>query len=305
MPIFVRDGVPQMFRLLAVFCVVAVFFVSPVTAQLPSDAVILAKVKIPEKQKSTDLCPVTLEPSDPDLPTWTHEGVEYRGSTKESQAEFAKDPENYAKQAARQRWINNFVNSMSVIWCPVTDEVNPGGGLQWEKLGLTWESCCRFCDEDVTDEDFPDALERLKERAEEAYAATGGKYVNDARSPVQGAIRIEGVTEFVGTWKLTVTAPDGRTFDSELSLEQEQDHLKGTITGRRGTSELLDLESDEDGNLSFAVERERDGETMTANYSATLDDGKLSGSLEVEFGGQAFTLEFEGELEEPAAEGDA
>ena len=49
-------------------------------AQLPADAVMLDKVKIPEKQKSVDLCPVYLEPSDPKLPTWEYKGVKYRGS---------------------------------------------------------------------------------------------------------------------------------------------------------------------------------------------------------------------------------
>ena len=49
-------------------------------AQLPSDAVMLDKVKIPEAQKSIDLCPVYLEASDPRLPTWEYKGVVYRGS---------------------------------------------------------------------------------------------------------------------------------------------------------------------------------------------------------------------------------
>ena len=293
-----------MSRRLALFSLLTLFAVSTAMAQLPSDAVILAKVKIPEKQKSVDLCPVHLEETAADGPTWTYEGVEYRGSTADAKAEFEKDPKKYVEQAARQRWINNFVNSMSVIWCPVTDEVNPGGGLQWEKLGLTWESCCRFCDEDVTDEDFPDALDRLKERAAEAFVAAGGKYVNDATSPVQGAIRLEGVTEFVGTWKLTVVTPDGRSFDSELVLVQEQDHLIGNLTGRRGTSELADVESDEDGNLTFTVTRERDGNTMTANYVGTLADEALSGTVEVEFGDQVFSLEFDGVLVDPEDEGD-
>ena len=78
---------------------------------------------------------------------------------------------------------------MSIIWCPVTDELNPGGLLRWERLGLVWESCCKFCNVDVREEDFPIALELLKERARLAYVATGGKYVEGAESPVEGAIR--------------------------------------------------------------------------------------------------------------------
>ncbi len=168
---------------------VAFVFTHLAPAQLPADAVMMYKVKIPEQQKSVDLCPVHLVASDPKLPTWTYKGVEYRGHTADCQAEFDKDPDAYAEAARYQRWENNFVANMSTIWCPVTDELNPGGLTRWTKLGLVWESCCKFCDEDVQDDDFPVALEALKERAKLAYAATGGVYVEGAKSPVEGAIR--------------------------------------------------------------------------------------------------------------------
>ena len=99
-------------------------------AQLPADAVMLYKVTIPEKQKSVDLCPVHLVPSDPMLPTWSYKGVTYRGHTADAHAEFGKDPDRYAEVARYKRWENNFVNTMSIIWCPVTDELNPGGLLR-------------------------------------------------------------------------------------------------------------------------------------------------------------------------------
>lgn len=162
---------------------------APAEAQLPPDAVILSKVKIKERQKPVDLCPVHLVKSDPELPTWTYKGVEYRGHTKGCQAEFFKDPDKYAKAAEYKRWENNFIADMSIIWCPVTDEVNPGGGVQWKKLDITWESCCKFCDEAVVEEDFDDALVRLKKRAKLAFKETKGKYVDDAKSPVEGAIK--------------------------------------------------------------------------------------------------------------------
>lgn len=158
-------------------------------AQLPPDAVMLDKVKIAEKQKSIDLCPVYLKPSDPKLPTWEYEGVKYRGSQADAQAKFSKEPDKYVKAAAKQRYVNNFMQAMSTIWCPVTDEVTPGGMTQWKRLGFTWESCCTFCDEGFTEEDFPVALERLKERAEKSYAMIGAKYTEGAKSPVEGAIK--------------------------------------------------------------------------------------------------------------------
>jgi hypothetical protein len=163
--------------------------VNAAQAQLPADSVMLDKVKISEKQKSVDLCPVYLVASDPKLPTWEYKGVKYRGSKPDAQEKFLKEPEKYAKAAAKQRYVNNFMQAMSPVWCPVTDEVTPGGMTQWKKLGFTFESCCAFCDENVSDDDFPEAVKKLKARAEKSYELTGGKYTEGAKSPVEGAIK--------------------------------------------------------------------------------------------------------------------
>jgi len=161
----------------------------PAWAQLPADAVQLDKLKIPEAQKSIDLCPVYLEPSDPNLPTWTYKGVIYRGSKADAKDKFLQDPDKYAEIAKKQRFINNFMMAMSTVWCPVTDQVTPGGMLQWQRFGLTFESCCGFCDENAKEADFQNGLERLKKRAEETYRLIGAKYTEGASSPVEGAIK--------------------------------------------------------------------------------------------------------------------
>jgi len=165
------------------------FVTVPVMAQLPADAVLLDKVKISEKQKAIDLCPVYLEKSDEKLPTWEYKGVTYRGSKPDAKEKFQADPDKYAKAAEKQRFMNNFMQSMSTIWCPVTDEVTPGGMLQWERFGLTFESCCSFCDESFQEEDFENGLKKLKERAEKSYELIGAKYTEGAKSPVEGAIK--------------------------------------------------------------------------------------------------------------------
>lgn len=161
----------------------------PAFAQLPADAVLLDKVKIPEAQKAIDLCPVYLEPSDPKLPTWEYKGVTYRGSKPDAQERFLKDPDAYVKAAARQRFINNFMQAMSTVWCPVTDQITPGGMMQWKKFGLTFESCCAFCDENFKDENFQEGLAKLKARAAQTYDLIGAKYTEGATSPVAGAIK--------------------------------------------------------------------------------------------------------------------
>ncbi len=163
--------------------------VAPLAAQLPPDAVDLAKVKIPEALASTDLCPVRFVPSVADGETWTHGGVDYRGSEPGVSAVFAADPETYAAKAAEKRYVENFMLAMSTIWCPITDEVTPGGRKQVDGLGYTWESCCSFCDEEMSPENFDEALDRLRERAVESFELTGGVYTEGASSPVEGAIK--------------------------------------------------------------------------------------------------------------------
>jgi hypothetical protein len=175
-------------RLLLTFSILFVLAV-PALAQLPADAVQLDQVKIPEKQKAIDLCPVYLEPSDPNSPSWEYKGITYRGSKPGAKETFLKDPDKYAAAAQKQRYVNNFMQAMSTIWCPVTDQIAPGGMLQWKRFGLTFESCCGFCDENAKEEDFKNGLEQLKKRAELAYAMTGGKYTEGAKSPVEGAIK--------------------------------------------------------------------------------------------------------------------
>ena len=161
----------------------------PAWAQLPPDAVDLALVKIPETLKSEDLDPVTLEPSAAGGETWTHDGVAYRAGEPGSKQAFLADPAKHAAAAAQERWIQNFMLAMSTIWCPITDEVTPGGRKQVEGLGHRWESCCSFCDDEMRPENFQDALDRLRERGAKAYEMTSGTYVEGASSPVEGAIR--------------------------------------------------------------------------------------------------------------------
>jgi hypothetical protein len=80
------------------------------------------------------------------------------------------------------------MRATSSVWCPVTDQVTPGGMLQWKRFGLTFESCCAFCDENFKEENFQEGLENLKSRAAKTYELIGAKYTEGAKSPVEGAI---------------------------------------------------------------------------------------------------------------------
>ena len=156
-------------------------------SQLPPEAVLLDKVKIPQKITSEQIDPVTLEESGEDAIAWTSKNVEYRGAPA-SKEEFEESPEQFAAAHKKELYVRNFMLAMSTIWCPITDEVTPGGRTKVEGHGLEWESCCSFCDEEMFPENFKEALVQLRKRAEASYELTGGHYTEGASSPVEGAI---------------------------------------------------------------------------------------------------------------------
>ena len=177
------------FALLSLVVVAAVSFASAsaLLAQLPPEAVLLDKVKIPETLKPNQIDPVTLEDVKADAVSWTWKGVQFKGAAA-SKAAFEKEPDKFAAAQKKELYVRNFMLAMSTVWCPITDEVTPGGRKQVEGHGLKWESCCSFCDEEMHPENFKEALAQLRKRAEKSYDATGGKYTEGAKSPVEGAI---------------------------------------------------------------------------------------------------------------------
>jgi hypothetical protein len=156
-------------------------------AQLPPEAVLLDKVKIPQKLAADAIDPVTLKDNTDGAVTWEWNGTTYSGAAA-SKSSFESAPEKHAKAHQKELYVRNFMLAMSTIWCPITDEVTPGGRKQVDGHGLRWESCCSFCDEEMDPANFDEAFEQLRKRAEVSFDLTGGKYTEGASSPVEGAI---------------------------------------------------------------------------------------------------------------------
>jgi len=160
------------------------------TAQLlPPEAVDLSKVKIEERQTADLLCPVGLTAPNPLVAGFEHQGIRYRFSSEAARNQFVKSPENFIEAARYARWENNFTRAMSPVWCPVTDQVNPGGFGTYDQLGLQWQTCCQFCKPETIPDCFATSLQRLKERARTAYDLTRGTYARNVISPLAGALR--------------------------------------------------------------------------------------------------------------------
>ncbi len=87
-----------------------------------------------------------------------------------------------------------------------------------------------------------------------------------------------------GTYKWSRTF-NNNTVDMTLTLKLEGDKLTGTVAGgRNNTSTAIENGSYKDGDVSFTVTRERNGNKFTSKYSGKLSGDSIKGKIEMEGG---------------------
>jgi hypothetical protein len=101
------------------------------------------------------------------------------------------------------------------------------------------------------------------------------------------AMAQDAAATVAGTWNLTMTGQRG-TFDQTLKLEQKDDTVTGTISGRRGDSPVKG--SVKGDTLTFSVTRDTPRGTFTMDYKATVSGDSMKGTA----GNERFSLEFTG-----------
>jgi hypothetical protein len=109
----------------------------------------------------------------------------------------------------------------------------------------------------------------LPARAEDAKDSKDGK---DAGK--QSAAKVDG------TWKWSFTTQNGEKRESTMKLTQDGEKVTGTVSGRQGNAtEIKDGKLDADGNLSFSVTREFNGNSMTMKYNGKVDGDTIKGKI--------------------------
>lgn len=98
----------------------------------------------------------------------------------------------------------------------------------------------------------------------------------------------------LGSWKLSITTPEGQTFGPVLKLAQDGDKLSGTFTGDDGSENPIADATFANGELAFSVSLDFGGTPLTTKYRGQVKDGGLAGTLDYDLGGQTGTLEFSG-----------
>src|SRR2546421_78595 len=87
-----------------------------------------------------------------------------------------------------------------------------------------------------------------------------------------------------GTWKATFTTQNGQTIESTFKLKQDGDKLSGVVLGRNGNETPLEDIALAGDQLSFKLNRERNGEKVTTKVVAKVTGDELKGKIESNYG---------------------
>jgi hypothetical protein len=98
-----------------------------------------------------------------------------------------------------------------------------------------------------------------------------------------------------GTWKWERKIGD-QTIAVTMKLKAEGDKLTGTVSARNMDTEIQDGQF-KDGDISFTVVRERNGQKFTQKYNGKLSGDSITGKVEFERNGEAQKDDWEAKRE--------
>ncbi len=104
-----------------------------------------------------------------------------------------------------------------------------------------------------------------------------------------------GADDPSGTWKWTQMFGNNSR-DVTLKLKLDGDKLTGTISGRNSDTEISDG-TYKDGDISFNVVREVNGNKITSKYAGKLSGDSIKGKIETERNGQTNSRDWEAKRE--------
>jgi len=86
-----------------------------------------------------------------------------------------------------------------------------------------------------------------------------------------------------GKWTAEMQGRNGNTMTISMNLKADGDKLTGTVSGRRGDTDISDGKIDGD-NVSFSVVREFNGNQFKQNYKGKLDGDTIHFTITMEGG---------------------
>ena len=108
---------------------------------------------------------------------------------------------------------------------------------------------------------------------------------------VAGMVRADDKPNPNGTWKYTAEV-NGQSIDVTIKLKLDGDKLTGSVSVRDMETKIEDAKY-KDGEVSFKVNREMNGNKFTLKYKGKITGDTFAGQREIERDGQTNTREFE------------
>lgn len=105
-------------------------------------------------------------------------------------------------------------------------------------------------------------------------------------------LRAEDKPNPTGTWKWSVTFND-QTREMTLKLKLDGDKLTGAVLGRNNQETAIEDAKYKDGEVSFAVTRERNGQKFTTKYAGKVSGDTIKGKSKSERDGQTQERDWE------------
>ena len=108
--------------------------------------------------------------------------------------------------------------------------------------------------------------------------------------------RAEDKPDPTGTWKWSVTF-NNQTREQTVKLKLEGDKLTGAMLGRDNQETAIEDAKYKDGEVSFTVTRERNGQKFVRKFNGKLSGDTIKGTIEIERDGQTRSREWEAKRE--------
>ena len=105
------------------------------------------------------------------------------------------------------------------------------------------------------------------------------------------AVQAADKNDPTGTWKWEMTRGDQKR-EVSLKLKLEGDKLTGSMPGRNNEETKIEDGKFKDGELSFSVTREFNGQKFTTKYKGKVDGDTIKGTQERERDGKTNSSEW-------------
>lgn len=115
-------------------------------------------------------------------------------------------------------------------------------------------------------------------------------------APFAVEARAEESKDPTGTWKWTVTFND-QSREMTLKLKLEGDKLTGAMLRRDNQETPIEDAKYKDGEVSFSVTRERNGQKFTIKYNGKVSGDTIKGKTEFQRDGQTQSRDWEAKRE--------